>query len=162
MKLGQDPIVCEEAYRYIMTSLPSMYFLGQFDLKKRFLNCMKITWVPMVAQSTATMVHILWCYLFVVKWDMDIVGLAIATNISTFTMLFIITVYAHCISSISDALFFPTSDSFKHWGEYLRLSIPATVMLCAEWWAFEILTILSGIIGVNEQAAQVIAFNILA
>ena len=35
-------------------------------------------------------------------------------------------------------------------------------MLCAEWWAFEILTILSGIIGVNEQAANVVAFNVLA
>ena len=54
------------------------------------------------------------------------------------------------MSSIKEALFFPTLDSFKEWGSYLRLSIPATVMLCAEWWAFEILTILTGIIGVNE------------
>ena len=79
---------------------------------------------------------------------MDIVGLAIATNISTFTMLLVITIYAHSIKSINEALFFPTSSAFKNWGEYLKLSIPATVMLCAEWWAFEILTILSGIIGV--------------
>ena len=84
---------------------------------------------------------------------MDIVGLAIATDITTLTMLLIVTGYAHCIDSIRETLFFPTADSFKGWEEYLRLSIPATLMLCAEWWAFEILTILSGIIGVNEQAS---------
>ena len=111
---------------------------------------MKITWVAMVAQSTATVIHIFWCYLFVVVLEMDIIGIAIATNITTFTMLFGITVYAQCIGSIKEALFFPTADSFKNWGEYLSLSIPATVMLCAEWWAFEVLTILAGVIGVNE------------
>ena len=35
-------------------------------------------------------------------------------------------------------------------------------MLCAEWWAFEILTIIAGILGVKEQATQVILFNICA
>ena len=116
----------------------------------------------MVAQSSATLIHIVWCYLFVKVWDMEIVGLAIATDITTFTMLVIVTGYAHCIKSIKETLFFPTTDSFRGWAEYLRLSVPATLMLCAEWWAFEILTILSGIIGVNEQASQVIAFNVLA
>ena len=86
--------MCEEAYKYIMTSLPSMYFLGLFDLKKRFLNCMKISWVPMVAQVGGTLLHIFWCYLFVTKLEMDVVGLGIASNITTFIMLFIITVYA--------------------------------------------------------------------
>lgn len=33
-------------------------------------------------------------------------------------------------------------------------------MLCAEWWAFEILILLSGIIGVKEQAALIIQFTI--
>ena len=81
---------------------------------------------------------------------MDVIGLAIATDISAFLMLIIITVYAHQIDSVNEAFFFPTMDSFSNWGEYFRLSIPATVMLCAEWWAFEILTILSGVLGVNE------------
>lgn len=34
-------------------------------------------------------------------------------------------------------------------------------MLCAEWWAFEILIFLAGIIGVREQAAMIIIFQVL-
>lgn len=35
------------------------------------------------------------------------------------------------------------------------------MMLCLEWWAFEAMVVLSGYIGVNEQACMVIMLNIL-
>ena len=120
---------------------------------------MQITWVPMLANGISTVIHIFWCYLFVHIWKMDIVGLAIAMNISTFTMLLIITVNSYFIGSIKDALSLPSADSFKGWGQYLSLSIPATLMYCAEFWAFEIITILAGILGVEYQAANTIIFH---
>jgi len=48
----------------------------------------------------------------------------------------------------------PDIESFRGWGEYLKVSLPSTVMICAEWWAFEILTLISGTLGVPEQASQ--------
>lgn len=36
------------------------------------------------------------------------------------------------------------------------------MMLCLEWWAFEVICIMVGYIGVNEQAANVIIFQIVA
>ena len=111
---------------------------------------MKITWVPMIAQACGTLIHIGWCYLFTVKLQMGVQGLGIATAITYFTMLMIITIFAWCISHIREAIFCPTSDSFRDWGKYFELSLPATVMICAEWWSFEILVILAGILGVVE------------
>ena len=35
-------------------------------------------------------------------------------------------------------------------------------MLSAEWWAFELMVILAGILGITEQAANVILFNVVA
>ncbi len=49
---------------------------------------------------------------------------------------------------------------FKGWKKYLSLAIPSTLMLCSEWWAFELLTIMAGWIGVNEQAIAIVLFNI--
>jgi len=60
-----------------------------------------------------------------------------------------ITVFAHCVPEIKPALFCPDSHTFKGWGEYLKMGVPATVMLCAEWWAFSIIIFLAGILGVN-------------
>ena len=53
-------------------------------------------------------------------------------------------------------------ESFTGWASYLKLSLGATVMICAEWWSFELMVILSGILGVVEQAANVISFNVIA
>jgi Na+-driven multidrug efflux pump len=35
-------------------------------------------------------------------------------------------------------------------------------MLCPEWWGYEIVTILGGYIGVDEQAVLVVLFNLIA
>jgi len=53
-------------------------------------------------------------------------------------------------------------EAFRGWGEYLQVSLPATAMICAEWWAFEALTIMAGILGVTELASQTISLNMLA
>ena len=47
--LGQQEEVIEHAYTYVISNLLSVYLLGMFDLTKRFLNCLKTTWVPMIA-----------------------------------------------------------------------------------------------------------------
>ena len=80
------------------------------------------------------------------------------TYIFIFTFM---TLHSHCIPQIKKALFWPTSDSFTGWGEYLAISAPATIMMCAEWWAFEILIIFAGYISIEAQAAQVLCALII-
>ena len=63
--LGQDPAVVAYAQKYINVNLVSVYFYGMYDLQKRFLNCLNITWVPMIVQVCASFLHIFWCYFFV-------------------------------------------------------------------------------------------------
>ena len=51
-------------------------------------------------------------------------------------------------------------DAFTGWCEYLCISIPSTVMICAEWWAFNIMTILAGVLGVTELASYTVCTNV--
>lgn len=50
--------------------------------------------------------------------------------------------------------------SFKHalsdWYEFFNLGLPGTVMLCSEWWAFEILTVFASFLGNEQVAAEAI------
>ena len=46
--LGQQEEVVEHASSYVVNNLLSVYLLGMFDLNKRFLSCLKTTWVPML------------------------------------------------------------------------------------------------------------------
>lgn len=46
--------------------------------------------------------------------------------------------------------------SLTKWKEFIMLGLPGTVMLCSEWWAYEILTIFASLLGTSEVAAQTI------
>ncbi len=48
----------------------------------------------------------------------------------------------------------------EDWGTMTRLCSYGMLMTCAEWWAFELTILLSGLIGINALAAQTIVFNI--
>ena len=143
---------------YISICLPGVYFQVMFDLKKRFLNCMTISWVPMLAQMGGTLLHILWCHIFVTKLDLGVHGLGLATAITNIGMIIMITGYAFCLPSIKESIICFDRSVWLGWPEYFKLGVPATIMLCAEWWAFDVLIFLSGILGVREQAAMIIIF----
>ena len=49
-------------------------------------------------------------------------------------------------------------EGLKH---YASIGIPAALMLCIEWWAFEITVILAGYMSITDQASQTIFFTCL-
>lgn len=44
----------------------------------------------------------------------------------------------------------PDSRMFTNIGQYLVLGVPSAAMMCLEWWAYEVMTLMAGYIGVNE------------
>ena len=47
--VGQDESVAAYAFDYMVPMIPAMYFLGHFDLFRRFLICIQHSRIPMVA-----------------------------------------------------------------------------------------------------------------
>jgi len=47
-------------------------------------------------------------------------------------------------------------------GMYLKIGIPGMLMLCCEWWIFELLAIFTGLLGVDQLAAEVVIINLIA
>lgn len=43
--------------------------------------------------------------------------------------------------------------------EYLKIAVPSMLMLCFEWWAYEILAFSASWISVSALGAQIIAYN---
>jgi|DEB19_MinimDraft_2_1074335.scaffolds.fasta_scaffold24701_1 MATE family multidrug resistance protein len=49
----------------------------------------------------------------------------------------------------------------QDWYSFLKLGVPSTAMACFEWWAFEVIAIFAGVLGVTELSAQVVIVNIM-
>ena len=84
--------------------LPAAFFNGNFDLQKRWLACMRITFAPMVAMGLATVLHLPLCLLFVKGFGFDLRGLAIATSFKDFLCCASLEVYCQKSVNVREAL----------------------------------------------------------
>jgi len=117
----------------------------------------------MLATAIATLSHIISCYILIVRLDLGIEGSGIATAFTFLVQLIVVTIYPYFVADIKNSLVSLTmKDCFTGWSEYLAISAPATLMVCAEWWCFEIMIILSGYVGLPDEGAQVILLSMLA
>jgi len=58
-------------------------------------------------------------------------------------------------------IFFFDHTCYKDLGAYLRIGVMGMLMLCFEWWAFELLAIFTGLLGVKQLAAEVVIINMI-
>jgi MATE family multidrug resistance protein len=140
--------------------IPAMYFFGLFDLVRRYLTCLQYPQTPMVAQIIAAPIHILLCNLCLKRYELGLQGLGIATMISYFFMFLVTAIYMLSIKTLRESLQWPNKDSFTNWGEYLRISLPSAVMMVAEGWAYSILGVFAGLIGVIDMASYTLLLNL--
>ena len=116
----------------------------------------------MVAKFVSTAIHFPVCYLLVVKFNTSVVGLAYAHGVNTGICFITVLIYSFCSTRIRTVLQPWDRETFRGWGAYLKISLPVTLMICSEWWAFEVLTLWSGILGVLDLAAQTIFIQVCA
>lgn len=117
------------------------------------MSCQRVTFYPMVATILATVLHIPLCFLLCKGLDWGIIGLAVATSIKDFFLMAFVVIYGRCSSEFDQTLQPLDKESFEGWCEYLKVSFPTMVMMCAQWWAFEIFIVIAGTLGVNQLAA---------
>ena len=89
---------------------------------------MRITSVPLITNIFLVCIHVPIAYLFVFTLDMDYLGAAYATIVSTTLAYLFLLAQLSYRKDIEDALFWPGVDSFKDWGNYLRIAVPIMVM----------------------------------
>jgi MATE family multidrug resistance protein len=156
--IGQNPEVSHLASIQVLYSLPSVLAYGLFDVYRRWLAAMKVTFVPGILLLFAAFGHVFLCILFMSpEWAMDIKGLAAAASARDCALLFCIAVYARrSRKEVRLSVFLPNMEAFSGWGHYTKIALPSTAMLLAELYAYEIVTLIAGTMSVNDQAAQVI------
>lgn len=52
-------------------------------------------------------------------------------------------------------------DCLQEWGQFIQVAVPSMLMLCLEWWTFEIGGFLAGVIGDVELGAQSVVHQVV-
>jgi len=144
-----------------LTFLPGLYIKGLADCQMRLLNNFGMTSISFYSGLICIVLHGVWCYYFVGVLGLGIVGIGIANVCSSTVQLVALLLFTHAQPDFQEALYIPSLRQVCQVYDYITLAIPGTLMLMLDWGAFEILVLISGLIGVNDQAACILVMNIV-
>ena len=133
-----------------------------YDTTRRFLFAQRKPYIPMVIQIFTTILHFGWCYLYIIKLDLGMIGSGLAMT-TTYSINFILVQgYAWMQEDLEEywAPFF-TEETFNFDGiyTYFSLALPSYIMLSLPQWALELCSFMAGEISVLAMSAQATLYN---
>lgn len=156
---GQDETVAGHTHNYIMVYMPAMFIFALSDLQRRFLNCFNKNTIPLCAVIISVFIHPFWCWYLAITLDMKITGIALAGLICHLTTFFIMSFFFWLDKDVEEACTLPDKRALQDLKAYMAIGAPGVLMLALDLWAYDLMTLTAGSIGVKEQAAQVVTMN---
>ncbi|CAN6244023.1 unnamed protein product [Urochloa humidicola] len=157
----QDREIAAAAGRYARWMIPALFLFGQLQCHVRFLQPQNVV-APVVATSAAAAAaHAAACWLLVRRFGMGANGAALANAVSNFLNLAALAVYVRVSPTCRDTWTGFSREAFHGIPGFLKLAVPSAAMVCMEWWSFELLVLLSGLLPNPklETAVMSICFN---
>ncbi|GMY31851.1 protein DETOXIFICATION 18-like [Fagus crenata] len=155
--LHQDTNIAKTAGLYMRFLIPGLFAYGFLQNILRFLQTQSVV-VPIVAFSLIPLViHIGIAYALVHWTGLGFKGASLATSISLWLSLIILAMYVICNKKFKHTWEGFSLESFHYIFTNLKLALPSAAMVCLEYWAFEILVFLAGIMQNAETTTSLIA-----
>ncbi|KAL6615351.1 hypothetical protein ACP70R_037621 [Stipagrostis hirtigluma subsp. patula] len=144
--IGQDPEIASEAGKYAMWLIPGLIAFSVAQCFSKFLQSQSLIF-PMVLSSMITLVvFIPLCWFMVYKIGMGNAGAALSVSICDWVEVIVLGLYIKFSPSCEKTRAPPSWEAFRGVGSFMRLAVPSALMICLEWWSYELLVLLSGIL----------------
>ncbi|XP_027363112.1 protein DETOXIFICATION 12-like [Abrus precatorius] len=146
VSIGQDPQIAHEAGKFIIWLLPALFAHAILQPLVRYFQMQSLL-LPMLISSFVTLfIHIPLCWALVFMTRLNNVGGALAMSISIWSNVIFLGLYMRYSSACAKTRTPISMELFQGTGEFFRFAIPSAVMICLEWWSFEMLILLSGLL----------------
>ncbi|KAL8117964.1 hypothetical protein AgCh_015746 [Apium graveolens] len=142
--VGQDPLISHEAGIYTRWLIPALFPYAILQLLVRFLLTQSLLY-PMLLSSVAALIfHIPMCWMLIFKFDFGSAGAALSLGLSCWFNVIMLGIYVKYTSSCEKTRISFSKNVFSCIREFFWFGIPSAVMLCLEWWSYELAILLSG------------------
>lgn len=143
---GQDREISMEAQSFILYSLPDLVAQSLLHPLRIYLRSQSVTMPLTFCAAFAILVHIPINYFLVVVLNLGIKGVALSSVWCNFNVVGSLVVYV-AVSGIYKKTWSGISlECFKGYKSLLNLAIPSCISVCLEWWWYEIMILLCGLL----------------
>lgn len=165
LALKQPPTVAEFAGQFSSYMLPGIPFLYLYELLKKVLQAQNVATPMLVVAVLANLINIGLGYYLVYHTSYGFIGAAIARtvgNISFPLLLMPYLIYNGHFKTFWCGL--QIRKAVRGIKQFITLGVSGMLMMCFEWWAFELIALLSGRLpnAVESIGANSVLLNICA
>ncbi|KAL2936053.1 Protein DETOXIFICATION 16 [Bienertia sinuspersici] len=137
--------------------IPSLFGYGLLQCLTRFLQTQCIV-LPMVLTSCiAALLHVPLCWALIFKLGLGIKGAALANVVSYWLSFFLLAIYVKVWNKTWNGL---SKQAFFDIWSFLKLAIPSAFMICLEYWSFEMVVLLAGLLPKPQVETSVLSISL--
>jgi MATE family multidrug resistance protein len=155
--IGQDPAIAREAGAYVKGTCISLWPMYMSACINTFMRAQKLPTASVYATWISNGFHFLSCYFFITLMKMGSFGAGLAFS-ATQTLSFLILVgYVHIARpgvTKESWIPFDMKRSTRNLKSFTDKALPCAMLMWAEWWCSEVMTLLAGYLGVAALAAH--------
>ncbi|XP_015899776.2 protein DETOXIFICATION 12-like isoform X2 [Ziziphus jujuba] len=144
--MGQDHSISVVAQKYSIYLIPNLFCYAILQSLIRYLQTQSLI-LPMLYSTLAALcLHIPLCWVLVFKLELEITGAALAINISYWINVILLGFYIKFSSACEKTRPVFSMEVFLKIKEFFRFGIPSALMVCLEWWSYEVIILLAGLL----------------
>ncbi|CAL4938388.1 unnamed protein product [Urochloa decumbens] len=144
--LGQDAGVAEAAQTFASYASADLAVLAVLHPLRVYLRSQNLT-LPITACSLfSVLLHGPINYLLVDRLGMGVAGVALAVALTDLNLLLALLCFLAISGAHRDSWVGPSTDCLRGWPALLRLAVPTATAVCLEWWWYELMIVLSGLL----------------
>ncbi|KAF8095087.1 hypothetical protein N665_0341s0014 [Sinapis alba] len=155
--LGQDHAIAHEAGRYAAWLIPGLFSYAFLQPLTRYFQNQSMIKPLLITSTIVFCLHVPLCWLLVYKSGLGFLGGALAMCLSNWLYAILLGSIMFFSSSCSETRAPLSMEIFNGVGEFFRYALPSAAMVCLEWWSYELIILLSGLLPNPELETSVLS-----
>ncbi|XP_027351746.1 protein DETOXIFICATION 3-like [Abrus precatorius] len=144
--LGQDHAISLVAGKYCIWLIPALFGYAVLQALVRYLQTQSLIFPMLITSVTVLVLHIPICWVLVFGLGLGQDGAALSIGISYWLTVILYLLYIKYSEACHKTKIVFGSNALRNSKEFFFLAIPSALMVCLEWWSFELLVIVAGLL----------------
>ncbi|KFK41077.1 hypothetical protein AALP_AA2G082500 [Arabis alpina] len=153
----QDPLISQLACRYAIWLIPALFGFSILQSMTRYFQSQGLVLPLFLSSFGALCFHIPFCWLLVYKMRFGIAGAALSIGLSYWLNVGLLWVFMRDSTLYRETKNLRVQEIFSSMKQFVALAFPSAMMICLEWWSFELVILMSGLLPNSKLETSVLS-----
>ncbi|XP_058769457.1 protein DETOXIFICATION 16-like isoform X2 [Vicia villosa] len=157
---GQNHEISSQAGIFNRWMIPGLFAYAIIQCLNRFLQTQNNVFPMLITSGITTLVHVVFCLVFVFEYEFGIKGAALAISLSYWVNVFMLVIYINSSTACASTWIGVSKEALNDVLSFLKLALASAVMICLEYWSFEMVVLLSGLLPNPQLETSVLSISL--